>query len=98
MSTVLERWLSRLRESDTQTRREAIRQLEILGDERALGALAQVFALDPDLDTRKLAQQVGKSIYWAADKRSQPETGPSDAERQRALEILAKAQSKRGKK
>ncbi|HVO43758.1 MAG TPA: HEAT repeat domain-containing protein, partial [Aggregatilineales bacterium] len=58
----IEVWIRRLRDTDINVRREAIQQLEALGDPAALGALAAVFALDTDLETRKMAQWAGKSI------------------------------------
>jgi HEAT repeat protein len=77
MRDPLELWLRRLRDPEAAVRRQAIRQIELIGDPRALGALAQLFALDPDLEIRKLAQNAGKTIYQAverrlADERRQP--------------------------
>ncbi|MCE7946027.1 MAG: hypothetical protein DYG88_01210 [Chloroflexi bacterium CFX4] len=96
MPDLLELWTQRLRDSDVAVRREAIRQLELLGDPRALGALAALFALDPDLETRKLAQAVGKAIYQAAQRRIATETATStEADRRAAAEILQRAQAKR---
>ncbi|MCS6870785.1 MAG: HEAT repeat domain-containing protein [Anaerolineae bacterium] len=69
MRDPLDVWLQRLRDPDPATRRQAIRQIELIGDPRALGALANLFALDPDLEIRKLAQSVGKAIYQAAQRR-----------------------------
>ncbi|PJF36472.1 MAG: hypothetical protein CUN49_05250 [Candidatus Thermofonsia Clade 1 bacterium] len=69
MPDPLDIWLKRLRDPETAVRRQAIRQIELIGDPRALGALAQLFALDPDLEIRKLAQSAGKSIYQAAERR-----------------------------
>ncbi len=98
MPEVIEMWIRRLRDPDVTTRREAIRQLEGLGDQSALGPLATIFALDPDLETRKLAQWAGKSIYGAAERRaqqSQSATVATEHERRKAAEILNKAQSKK---
>lgn len=95
MKDVLEMWIRRLREADSETRRAAIRQLEVIGDPAALGALAQVFALDPDLELRKMAQAAGKSIYEAVEYRQTQASAASEAERLRASEILAKAHAKR---
>jgi HEAT repeat protein len=69
MRDPLELWLGRLRDPDAAVRRQAIRQIELIGDPRALGALAQLFALDPDLEIRKLAQSAGKTIYQAVERR-----------------------------
>jgi len=69
MRDPLEIWLGRLRDPDAAVRRQAIRQIELIGDPRALGALAQCFALDPDLEIRKLAQNAGKTIYQAVERR-----------------------------
>ncbi len=69
MRDPLDLWLQRLRDPEPAIRRQAIRQLELIGDPRALGALAHLFALDPDLEIRKLAQSVGKAIYQAAERR-----------------------------
>jgi hypothetical protein len=91
----IEVWIRRLRDSDSEIRRDAIRQLELIGDPAVLGALAAVFALDTDLETRKLAQRVGKSIYTTAQTRLEMQKGASEEERQRAADILAKAQAKK---
>ncbi|MBN1967134.1 MAG: HEAT repeat domain-containing protein [Anaerolineae bacterium] len=88
-------WIERLRYPDRRVRLEAIRQLEVVGEPAALGALARVFATDPDPDVRTMARSVGKAIYYAALKRAAETTGPSDAERQRAADILAKAQARK---
>lgn len=69
MRDPLEIWLRRLHDPDAAARRQAIRQIELIGDPRALGALAQLFALDPDLEIRKLAQNAGKTIYQAVERR-----------------------------
>jgi HEAT repeat protein len=69
MRDPLEIWLQRLRDPDPAVRRQAIRQIELIGDTRALDPLAGLFALDPDLEIRKLAQSVGKAIYQAAERR-----------------------------
>lgn len=97
MHEVIELWIRRLRDTDAALRREAIRQLEAIGDAAALGPLATIFALDPDLETRKLAQWAGKSIYQAIEQRATQGQikGATDEERRKAAEILAKAQSKR---
>jgi HEAT repeat protein len=96
MPDLLDLWTQRLRDSDIAVRREAIRQLELLGDPRALGALAALFALDPDLETRKLAQAAGKAIYQAAQRRIATESVTStEADRRAAAEILQRAQAKR---
>jgi hypothetical protein len=91
----LDVWLKRLQDADPAQRRAAVRQLEIIGDVAALSALARVFARDPEADIRKLAQQAGKAIYYAAIKREQEVRQVSDRERQKAAEILAKAQARK---
>jgi HEAT repeat protein len=97
MPEAIEMWIRRLRDPDIATRREAIRQLEALGDTAALGPLATLFALDPDLETRKQAQWAGKSIYSAVERRARYSqvTGATEEERRKAAEILNKAQSKK---
>jgi hypothetical protein len=97
MPEAFEMWIRRLRDPDIATRREAIRQLEGLGNPSALGPLATLFALDPDLETRKLAQWAGKSIYSAIERRAQHSqiTGATEEERRKAAAILNKAQSKK---
>lgn len=69
MRDPLDLWLQRLRDPNADVRRQAIHQIELIGDPRALGALAQLFALDPDLEIRKLAQNAGKTIYQAVERR-----------------------------
>jgi hypothetical protein len=98
MPDAIEVWIKRLRDPDIDTRREAIRQLEAFGDPAALGPLATIFALDPDLEARKLAQWAGKSIYSAIERRAfqaQAANIASIEERRKAAEILRKAQSKK---
>lgn len=98
MPEAIEAWIRRLRDPNLETRREAIRQLEALGRAEALGPLAHIFALDPDLETRKLAQWAGKSIYRALERRLTQAAGAdtaSEEERRKAAEILARAQSKK---
>ncbi|HRE46405.1 MAG TPA: HEAT repeat domain-containing protein [Aggregatilineales bacterium] len=96
MPDLVELWTGRLSDPEIAVRREAIRQLEMLGDPAALGKLAVLFALDPDLETRRLAQLAGKAIYHAQERRM-TETPASEEERRRAADILAKAQLKKGK-
>lgn len=88
-------WVQRLRDPARQVREEALRQLEALGDPRALGAVARVFAADPEPELRTMARQVGKAIYYAALKRASSSNAASEVERQRAADILAKAQSRK---
>src|SRR5579862_7412033 len=88
-------WIKRLRDSNIIARREAIRHLEAIGDSAALGPLAAVFALDVDMETRKLAQWAGKSIYTATEKRATLESGATAEDRRRAAEILEKARAKK---
>lgn len=98
MPDVLEVWIKRLRDPDIEVRREAVRQLEAIGDPAALGPLATIFALDPDLEVRKLAQWAGKSIYHAIERRAakaQEINAASLEERRTAAEILKKAQSRK---
>lgn len=82
-------WLKRL--DDPATRRQAIQALQDLGDVIALDALAAVFASDPDPETRMMAQQAGKAIYFGQIRQEQYERGPSLHDRQRAGEILTQA-------
>jgi HEAT repeat protein len=95
MPDILETWVGRLRDADVGKRREAIRQLEAIGDPAALGPLAALFALDPDLETRRLAQWAGKSIYQTVALREANAVTASEEERQRAADILEKAQRKK---
>lgn len=95
MPDALEIWLRRLRDPDPATRREAIRQLGFIGDPAALGPLAQTFALDTDLELRRLAQAAGKTIYNAIVRRETQAEAASEAERRAASEILARANAKR---
>lgn len=94
----IDAWVRRLRDPNPTVRQEAIRQLELIGDTAALGPLASIFALDPDPETRKLAQWAGRSIYYVTEQRI---TGPlkdveaSEEDRKKAAEILAKAQAKK---
>lgn len=94
--TTLRVWLGRLVEAgDPPARADAIRALELLGHPGALPALAEIFATDPNPELRLAAQQAGKAIYYGAVRKAWESEGPSDAERQRAAEILARAAAKR---
>src|SRR5258707_14080682 len=95
MGEKLEIWVSRLRDANPSVRQDAIRHLEALGDSSALGPLAGVFALDTDMETRKLARWAGKSIYHSAERRASQKNEYSDDNLPRAAEILAKAQAKK---
>ncbi|CAG0967932.1 MAG: hypothetical protein IAE83_22230 [Anaerolinea sp.] len=97
MPEVIDIWIQRLRDPDLSRRREAIRQLEVLGDPAALGPLAVIFALDPDLETRRLAQVAGKSIYFNLERRASANEGASEEERRKAAEILTKAKDKKNR-
>ena len=89
-------WLGRLAEAgDQQARADAIRALELLGHPGALPALAEIFATDPDPELRLAAQQAGKAIHYSAVRKAWESSGPSEAERQQAAEILACAEAKR---
>jgi hypothetical protein len=88
-------WVSRLKDASVAARREAIQELEAIGDPEALIPLAQVFCTDPDPETRLLAQKSGKIIYFNQLRKQQLESGASEEERRRAAEILAKAQAKK---
>jgi len=91
----LDAWIERLRHPDPAVRREAIAQLEMIGDPAALSPLARVFAADPDPALRELARQTGKKIYYLAIKRATISQVASADDRQQAADILAKARSKR---
>ncbi len=95
MNPKIAAWVSRLKDARVQTRREAIQALESIGEPESLVYLAQVFCTDPDPDTRQLAQQIGKTIYFNQLRKLQMESGASDEERRRAAEILARAQAKK---
>ncbi len=98
MSDSSEIWIRRLNDPDPQARWEAIRQLEVIGDPAVLGPLAAVFTADPDPALRAFAQQVGKSIYYAAIRRATETRQASADERQRAADILAQAQARKQKR
>lgn len=91
-------WIRRLSDPNPQARREAIRQLEMIGDPAFLGPLAAVFAADPDPALRAFAQQVGKLIYYAALRRATETRQASADERQKAADILAQAQARKQKR
>lgn len=88
-------WLERLRHPDPAARREAISQLELIGDPEVLGGLAKVFAADPDPALRTLARQTGKKIYYLAIKRATTPQAASLDDRQQAADILARARMQR---
>ncbi len=91
----LDVWLQKLKSPDSTVRAASIRELELLGSPDALPALADVFATDPDPELRTRAQAVGKTIYYAALRRSSGDLGASDDERQHAAAILAQARAKK---
>ena len=95
LSNPIDAWVRRLRDPNPTVRQEAIKQLELIGDPESLGPLASIFALDPDAETRKLAQWAGRSIYYVTEQRINEKVEASDEERQKAAEILAKAQAKK---
>lgn len=97
-SGVLRVWIQRLKSPDPSERETSIKELELLGDTDALPALAEVFATDTEPALRALAQSAGKSIYYGAIKREIDAQGPSEDERRRAAEILAKAEAEKSKK
>ena len=88
-------WVGRLQNPDREMRLEAIHQLELIGGEDVLGPLARAYATDPDPEVRRMAQQAGKRIYYAAIKRAADAQGPSQEERNHAADILAKAQARK---
>ncbi len=94
-SPALRTWLERLKASKPTVREESIRALELLGDTDALPALAEIFATDPEPALRARAQAAGKAIYYGAIRQKFDTQGASEEERQRAAEILARAQAKR---
>ncbi|MFP4322588.1 MAG: HEAT repeat domain-containing protein [Anaerolineales bacterium] len=85
-------WARKLQQPDPEARLSAIRELEIMGDVRALPLLAEVFATEGLPEVRAAAQQAGKVIYFQALRREQTSQGASPAERRRAAEILQRAQ------
>ncbi len=91
-------WVGRLQSPDREMRLEAIRQLELIGGEDVLGPLAHAYATDSDPEVRRLAQQAGKRIYYAAIRRAAEAQGLSHEERRRAADILAKAQARKQKR
>lgn len=62
--------IERLKNKNTSTRLDAINELKLIGDPRALEALEQVFRSDPELDVRKAAQEAGREIYRNTHKNS----------------------------
>ena len=88
-------WIQRLQNADPEVRRDAIRQLETIGEVTALGPLATVFATDPDSSLRALARQAGKTIYYAAINRASESPRGSQSDRQQAADILAKAHARK---
>jgi hypothetical protein len=92
--TTLKVWLGRLSSAqDSATRAECIRGLEVLGHPGALSALGELFATDPDPETRLLAQQAGKSIYYSAVRQAWMSGVSSGNEQQKAAEALARVQA-----
>lgn len=91
-------WVKRLRDPQIEVRQTAIRALEDIGDSDALVPLAIVYATDPDPDVRRLAQKAGKAIYQNLQRRADETRPATDDERERAAEILRKAQTKRGRR
>lgn len=91
-------WVKRLQHADAKIRRDAIRELELIGDPDALIPLAELYANDPDTEVRELAQKSGKAIYFAQLRKAQVGTGASDEEKRRATEIMKKAQAQKLKK
>jgi len=91
-------WLERLRDANPQTRREAIEQLEIMGEPDALGPLATCFASDPDRELRVLAQRAGKQIYYLMVRRANQQVTASQDQRQQAADILARARTQKQKR
>ncbi len=62
--------LERLKNNLIQTRLDAINELRLLGDPRALEALEHVYRNDPDEDVRKAAQQAGREIFMKTREKS----------------------------
>ncbi len=92
--TTLKVWLGRLNSAeDGLARAGCIRALEVLGHPGALPALGELFATDPEPETRLLAQQAGKSIYYSAVRQAWTRTASSEDERRKAAEILARVQA-----
>lgn len=98
MNPATEVWINRLKDPNPARRREAILELETIGDMAALIPLAEVYVADTEAELRVLAQKVGKAIYFAELHKLQQGTGASEAERRQAAEIMAKAQARKAKK
>lgn len=62
--------LERLKNNLMQTRLDAINELRLLGDPRALEALEQLYRSDPEEEVRKAAQQAGREIYMKSHQKS----------------------------
>lgn len=62
--------LERLKNNLVQTRLDAINELRLIGDPRALEALEALFRNDPEEEVRKAAQQAGREIFMKAREKS----------------------------
>jgi len=62
--------LERLKNNLMQTRLDAINELRLLGDPRALEALEQLYRSDPEEEVRKAAQAAGREIYMKSHQKS----------------------------
>ncbi len=91
-------WLERLGDANPETRREAINQLEVLGEPEALGPLAACFAHDVDPELRALARHAGKQIYYLLMRRANQPVTASQDQREQAADILARARSEKQKR
>lgn len=96
--TAVEIWIERLKMTDPAIREESIKALEALGDPRALTALGEVFATDPDPGLRARAQSAAKVIYYGAIRRELDDNGASEEERRRAAAILAEARARKAER
>jgi HEAT repeat protein len=62
--------LERLKNNLAQTRLDAINELRLLGDARALEALEHLYRTDPDEEVRKAAQNAGREIFMKSHQKS----------------------------
>jgi hypothetical protein len=62
--------IERLNNKNTSARLDAINELRLLADQRALEALEQVFRNDPDVEVRKAAQEAGREIFLKTQQQS----------------------------
>ncbi len=92
-------WLRRLKEGETRIRQQALIELRSLNNPKALSALAECYALDPEPVVRDEAQRSGKALYFNLNHWGPTTPQDANAARQTSssdvAQILAKAQAVR---